>query len=102
MTFLFGFLMAVHILVSFVLIIVVLLQAGKGGGMAGLFGGGGDTIFGGQGADRPMAIVTGICAAVFIITCLTLSYMSRGVRIHSVTDTSPSQQQMPTQPAPQT
>ena len=102
MNFLYGFLMVVHILVSFVLIIVVLLQAGKGGGMAGLFGGGSDTIFGGQGADKPMAILTGICATIFIITCLVLSYMTRGHSIHSVTDTAPSQQTMPTQPAPQT
>ena len=98
----YGFLMGIHILASFVLIIVVLLQAGKGGGMAGLFGGGAESLFGGQGTGKPMAIATGICASLFIITCLSLSFLSRSTQIRSVTNTGLPQQQMPATPTPQT
>ncbi|MBM4389124.1 MAG: preprotein translocase subunit SecG, partial [Deltaproteobacteria bacterium] len=43
-------LIALHIFVSILLIISILLQPGKGGGMGALFGGGSSTLFGGRGA----------------------------------------------------
>lgn len=67
----------IHVLVSVFLILVILLQAGKGGGMGAAFGGGGSqTVFGGRGAQTLLGKVTSVAAAIFMITSLALSYQS--------------------------
>jgi preprotein translocase subunit SecG len=66
----------VHIFVAVVLILVVLLQAGRGGGMGAAFGGASQQIFGGRGAGTFLAKVTTVCAVVFFLTSLTLAMMS--------------------------
>jgi preprotein translocase subunit SecG len=63
-----------HVLVCVVLILVILLQAGKGGGMGATFGGGSQTVFGGRGAQTFLGKVTSACAAIFMLTSLTLAY----------------------------
>jgi preprotein translocase subunit SecG len=56
---------------------VILLQAGKGGGMgAGLGGGGSQSVFGGRGSQTFLGKVTSVSAAVFMVTSLTLAYRS--------------------------
>src|SRR4029079_9633651 len=56
------FLTIIHILVCVFLILVVLLQAGKGGGMGIAFGGGGgsQTVFGSSGAGNFLTRLTSI------------------------------------------
>jgi preprotein translocase subunit SecG len=73
----FAVLITVHVLVSLFLIFVILLQPGRGDGMAA-FGGGGSTtsVFGGRGSVTFLSKVTQICAAVFMLTSLTLAYRS--------------------------
>lgn len=69
-------LMIVHILVCLWLIIVVLLQAGKGASLSGLFGGGmPETIFGG-GGDTVLRKITAVSATIFMITSLSLYILS--------------------------
>ncbi len=64
-----------HVLVCVFLILVILLQAGKGGGMGAAFGGAGaQTVFGGRGAQTLLGKVTSISAAIFMITSVTLAY----------------------------
>jgi len=60
------------------LIIVVLLQKGKGSGFAGAFGigAGADTVFGPRGSRSLPARLTQIMAAVFMIMALVMSMMS--------------------------
>ena len=65
-----------HVAVSVVLILVILLQAGKGGGMGAAFGGGSQTVFGGRGAQTFLGKVTSICAAIFMLTSVALAVMS--------------------------
>lgn len=69
------FLNVVHVIVCIFLILVVLLQQGKGGGLSAM-GGGGAQVFGGRGAGNFMTRLTAICAAIFMLTSLSLAYLS--------------------------
>src|SRR5215831_2062331 len=71
------FLSIVHVFVCLFLILVVLLQAGKGGGMGIAFGGAGSqTVFGSSGAGNFLTKLTSITAAVFLVTSLGLAHYS--------------------------
>lgn len=65
----------IHVIVCIFLILVVLLQQGRGGGLSGIAGGGAQ-VFGGRGAGNFMTRLTAICAAVFMLTSLSLAYLS--------------------------
>ena len=70
----FGFVLAVHVLICFLMIVVILLQSGKGGGLAGAFGGGASaTVFGGRGATTVLTRATMILGILFFLTSLTLA-----------------------------
>jgi preprotein translocase subunit SecG len=72
---LFAVVLILHILVSVFLIGVVLLQSGRGGGLAGAFGGGGgnQTLFGGRGASTFLSKATWILGGAFMLTSLVLA-----------------------------
>jgi preprotein translocase subunit SecG len=71
------FLTILHIFVCIFLIITVLLQAGKGGGMGIAFGGGGSqTVFGSSGAGNFLTKMTSVTAFVFLVTSLGLAHYS--------------------------
>lgn len=66
----------VHIIACVVLILVVLLQAGKGANMGAAFGGASQTVFGSSGAGTFLGKMTTLVAAVFMLTSLGLSYFA--------------------------
>ena len=66
----------IHILVSLGLILVVLLQTGKGAEMGAVFGGSSATIFGSSGAGNFLTRLTSGMAIVFMMTSLTLGYFA--------------------------
>jgi len=66
----------IHVIVSIGLILVVLLQTGKGADMGAVFGGSSSTIFGSSGAGNFLTRLTTGMAIVFMITSLTLGYFS--------------------------
>jgi preprotein translocase subunit SecG len=71
------FLDIVHIFVCAVLMFVVLLQQGKGGGLGAAFGGGAAAqVFGGRGAGNILTRATAICAGIFMLTSVSLAYLS--------------------------
>ncbi len=72
------FLKVIHVIDAIVLVVMVLLQPGKGGGMGLAFGGGGSssTVFGSSGAGGFMGKVTTAAAIIFGLTSLSLAYMS--------------------------
>ena len=73
----FTVLLIFHILVCFSLVTVVLLQSGKGGGLAGgAFGGATQTVFGGRGATDFLTRATMVLGAAFFLTSLTLAVLS--------------------------
>jgi preprotein translocase subunit SecG len=68
--------LALHILVSVVLIALVLIQHGKGADIGASFGSGASTtVFGSQGTGGFLFRATAGLAMVFFTTSLTLSYM---------------------------
>jgi preprotein translocase subunit SecG len=77
-----AFLTGAHILICFALVLSVLLQSGKGGGLAGAFGGqgGGQAIFGGRGAATFLSKATTVLGALFLVTALMLAMMPRGTQ----------------------
>ena len=62
-----------HIFVSVVLILSILLQSGKGGGMGAALGGASTQVFGGRGAGTFLSKFTTVAAIIFFCTSLTLS-----------------------------
>src|SRR5262245_31872933 len=65
----------VHILVCIALLPIILLQAGKGGGVSATFGGGGaGTVFGSRGASTFLTKMTSGAAIIFMITSMALSW----------------------------
>ena len=66
----------IHVIVSLGLILVVLLQQGKGAEMGAVFGGSSATIFGSSGAGNLLTRVTTGMAIVFMITSLSLGYFA--------------------------
>lgn len=67
----------IHIIVCIALIMIVLLQTGKGADMGAAFGGGASqTLFGTTGASTFLSKATTAAAIIFMLTSLTLAYMS--------------------------
>jgi preprotein translocase subunit SecG len=72
----YALLLVVHVFVCLVLIAVILLQAGRGGGLSEMIGGGQpNTLFGTQ-TNMFMTRATEVCAVVFVITSLSLGILS--------------------------
>ncbi len=71
------FLIVLHVMVCIVLILVVLLQRGKGSDMGAALGGGGsNTVFGSRGAGNFLTKLTTGAAIGFMLTSLSLSYLT--------------------------
>lgn len=67
----------IQIIVSIVLIASVLMQSAKKEGLSGVVGGASETFFGknkGRTLDATFAVITTICAIVFLVSSLFLSY----------------------------
>jgi preprotein translocase subunit SecG len=70
------FLTVVHLLACFVLIVVVLLQRGKGADMGAMFGGGASaTVFGSRGAGNFFTKLTTLAVVTFFVTSLSFNYL---------------------------
>ncbi len=67
-------LIILHILACLVLILIVLLQAGKGANMGAAFGGSSQTVFGSSGAGTFLGKMTAAIAVLFMLTSLALTY----------------------------
>jgi len=93
---------AIHIFVSFVLILVVLLQTGKRADLAGAFGGGGSqTALGTRGVATFLSKMTTASAIIFMLTSLALAIISsRQSGQESVLDKANVKQEAPVQSMP--
>ncbi|NWF52732.1 MAG: preprotein translocase subunit SecG [Nitrospirae bacterium] len=111
------FIIIIHIVVSFFLIAIVLLQGGKGAELGAAFGGSSQTLFGSRGAATFLSKLTTIAAILFMITSLTLAVVTakkgsivketpvskegKSVPVAPGPFQSPTQSQIPKQPAQQ-
>jgi len=87
----FTLVVVIHLLVSFVMIGAVLLQVGKGASIGSTFGSSSSqTIFGSAGPATLLAKVTYACAAVFMLTSITLTYMSGRAKTESIMSDVPA------------
>ncbi len=82
------FIKVIHIVVCIFLIVLVLLQPGKGGGLGSVFGGGSsDSVFGSSGAAPFLTKLTRLLALIFVITSLSLGYFSvRSIKSTVISD----------------
>jgi preprotein translocase subunit SecG len=84
-------LIAIHVFVCIALIMIVLLQTGKGADMGAAFGGGGSqTLFGSTGASTFLSKMTTAAAIIFMLTSLVLAYMSSNRQPESIMTNQPA------------
>jgi preprotein translocase subunit SecG len=72
-----SFLLVLHFIVCIFMIIVILLQAGKGADIGAAFGGGSQAVFGPRGAATFLSKLTTISAVIFLGTSIYLANVSK-------------------------
>jgi preprotein translocase subunit SecG len=89
-----------HVIVSIALILVILLQTGKGSDIGAVFGGGSSqTLFGSTGPTSFLSKLTAGAAIVFMLTSLFLAYFSGSTASRSIMKSGAPVSTMPA-PAP--
>lgn len=91
-------LIVIHVVVCIALIMIVLLQTGKGADMGAAFGGGSSqTLFGSSGASTFLTKATTAAAVIFMLTSLILAYIAGGKVTKSVVSDVPVPIEQPAQ-----
>ncbi|HEB84872.1 MAG TPA: preprotein translocase subunit SecG [Bacteroidetes bacterium] len=94
---LYAFLLVIHLIVSVLLVVAILMQRAKGGGLAGIAGGAASSAYlGGREAATLLHKGTVILALVFGINCMLLGVLSKG----QSTPRSVTQEAMQSEPYP--
>jgi preprotein translocase subunit SecG len=75
-TVIYGLVIAIHVIVSLALIAVILLQAGRGGGLSETFGGSSTQTILGTKTSTFLKRATATSAIIYILTCLTLAVLT--------------------------
>lgn len=85
-----------HVIVSIALILIILLQTGKGSDIGAVFGGGSSqTLFGSSGPTSFLGKLTAGAAVVFMLTSLFLAYFAGGRPASSIMKGAASAPSMP-------
>jgi preprotein translocase subunit SecG len=71
-----SFIIVIHVIVCVALILIVLLQTGKGASLGAAFGGATQAVFGPTGSAGFFEKVTTGVAIIFMVTSLSLTYIS--------------------------
>ncbi len=79
----------IHIVVCLFLVVIVLLQHGKGADMGATFGGSSQTVFGSDGPLPLLNKVTTSAAIIFMVTSIGLAYLSAHMSTNSVMSDMP-------------
>jgi len=87
----YSIILTIDIIAALAIIVLVLLQQGKGADMGVSFGAGSsNAVFGSKGAASFLFKMTIFCTAVFFIGCLTLGYLGKSPKV-ATTDASAKQ-----------
>lgn len=90
-------LLTIHVIVSLLVVLFVLIQAGRSGGLSGLMGGGGgDALFSTSAQQSGLRKITVVLAAIFFCTSFGLTLLSSRQKNNSVFE-----KQFPNLPIPQ-
>ena len=93
-------LIVIHVAVCIALIMIVLFQSGKGADLGAAFGGGASqTLFGSSGAGTFLGKATTVAAIVFMLTSLSLAYISGNRGTQSIMESAKAPIQQPADPA---
>ncbi len=78
------FIVFIHVIVCITLILIVLLQKGRGADMGAAFGGSSQALFGGAGPAQFLTKITTAGAVIFMLTSLSLAYISAKPTVGSI------------------
>lgn len=92
--------MPMFVFVSFIMVLLVLIQKGRGGGLSGAFGGGGsgNAAFGAKTGDV-LTWATSVVFALFVLLAVVLNLVCNNMKVHQ-TPPPPPTQQVPVNSAP--
>lgn len=91
----------IHLIVCFLMIAAILLQAGKGAEIGAAFGGSSQTVFGSRGPGTFLSKVTVGAAIIFMLTSLGLAVLSKQQNVSStVIDLEKKSTSQSSQPSP--
>jgi preprotein translocase subunit SecG len=89
-----------HVIVCIILVLVVLLQSGKGADLAGAFGGGAtQTAFGSRGPASFLSKMTAGSAIIFMLTSISLAMITTRTETKSILETTGKQSAVPAKKA---
>jgi preprotein translocase subunit SecG len=88
----------IHVVACLFLIVVVLLQTGKGADMGAVFGGGSQTLFGSSGAGNFLTKLTTGTAIAFMLTSLILTWGASRTPTSNLLDRLPTAAEAPALP----
>ena len=92
-----------HVLICVLLVVTVLLQAGKGGGLAGSIGGGlaSSSVLGGRTAATFLTKATTVLATAFMLSCLvqSVAFQTAETTPTTATQRTMAEEQVPVVPA---
>ncbi len=78
-------LLVFHVITAIIIVVLILLQKGKGADMGSAFGAGASgTMFGSKGSANFLSRSTAVLATIFFITSLTLAYLNKGTVVQMV------------------
>jgi preprotein translocase subunit SecG len=84
-----------HVAACIFLVLVVLLQTGRGADMGAVFGGSSSTVFGSSGAGNFLSRLTTATAFLFMLTSMALTYYSSHPTSSTVFDAAPVEEAIP-------
>ncbi len=93
-----GLIIVIHIITCLIMVVTVLLQQGKGAEIGAVFGSS-EAIFGSAGPATLLSKITTVCAIIFMLTSLTLTYMSLQRKGESVVNSVTTVPAVPAQQA---
>ena len=77
-------LLVFHVITAIIIVVLILLQKGKGADMGSAFGAGASgTMFGSKGSANFLSRSTAVLATIFFITSLTLAYLNKGTVVQT-------------------